>query len=187
MVAIKVGVSSASNFSIKFQYAWEGTMMIIRDAAREDLEAITAIFNSTIAGRMVTANSSEVSVESRIPWFEAHLPGKMPLWVAEEKEIAGWLGFQPFNSRPAYHATVEISLYIAKSYRRSGVGTRMFEYAVSQCPQLHIKTLVGLIFAHNEPSISLVEKLGFKRWGLLPGVAELDEVERDLAIYGFRV
>jgi L-amino acid N-acyltransferase YncA len=162
--------------------------MIIREAAREDLKAITAIFNSTIAGRMVTANTNEVTVGSRIPWFEAHSPGKMPLWVAEEnKIIAGWLGFQPFNSRPAYHATVEISLYIARSYRRSGLGTKLFEYAVSQCPQLHIKTLVGLIFAHNEPSISLVEKLGFKRWGLLPGVAELDEMERDLAIYGFRV
>jgi phosphinothricin acetyltransferase len=162
--------------------------MIIRDAAREDLEAITAIFNSTVASRMVTANITEVTVESRRPWFEAHIPGKMPLWVAEEEGvIKGWLGFQPFTGRPAYHATVEISLYIAECYRKQGVGTKLFEYAVSQCPQLHITTMVGLIFAHNEPSIRLVEKLGFKSWGLLPGVAELDGVERDLAIYGFKV
>lgn len=162
--------------------------MIIRDAAREDLEAITAIFNSTIASRMVTANTSEVTVESRIPWFEAHIPGQMPLWVAEDEgTIVGWLGFQPFTGRPAYHATVEISLYIAESHRRCGVGIKLFEFAVSQCPKLHITTMVGLIFAHNKPSIKLVEKLGFKNWGLLPGVAELDGVERDLAIYGFRV
>lgn len=161
--------------------------MIIRDAAREDLGAITAIFNSTIASRMVTANTSEVTAESRVPWFEAHIPGQMPLWVAEDEgAIIGWLGFQPFTNRPAYHATVEISLYIAQSHRKHGVATKLFEYAASQCPQLRITTMVGLIFAHNEPSIRLVEKLGFKSWGLLPGVAELDGVERDLAIYGFK-
>lgn len=162
--------------------------MIIRDAVRDDLEAITAIFNSTIASRVVTANNSEVTVESRIPWFEAHIPGQMPLWVAEEEGIiTGWLGFQPFTGRPAYHATVEISLYIAKNYRKRGLGTELFEFAVRKCPKLNITNMVGLIFAHNEPSIKLVEKLGFNRWGLLPGVAELDGVERDLAIYGFKV
>ena len=30
----------------------------------------------------------------------------------------------------------------------------------------------------------LFEKFGFYRWGLLPGVAELDGVERDLIIVG---
>jgi L-amino acid N-acyltransferase YncA len=162
--------------------------MIIRDAVREDLEAIVEIFNSTIPSRMVTANSEEVTVESRVPWFEAHVPGKMPLWVAEDQGVVvGWLGFQPFTDRPAYHATVEISLYIAKAYRKQGLGTELFEYAVSRCPQLKINTMVGLIFAHNAPSIRLVEKLGFKKWGLLPGIAELDGMECDLAIYGYKV
>lgn len=166
----------------------EMDQLIIRDAAIEDLEPITAIFNSTIASRRVTAQTNEVTTASRIGWFKAHSPGKMPLWVAEEqREIAGWLGFQPFTARPAYHATVEISLYIAEPYRRCGIGTKLFQHAVEQCPQLQVTSLVGLIFAHNDPSIRLVKKLGFEQWGLLPAVAELDGVERDLAIYGFKV
>ncbi len=46
--------------------------------------------------------------------------------------------------------------------------------------------IVGLIFAHNEPSLKLFERFGFKRWGLLPGVARLDGVERDLVVVGRR-
>jgi phosphinothricin acetyltransferase len=44
--------------------------------------------------------------------------------------------------------------------------------------------MVGLIFAHNEPSLKLFERLGFEKWGLLPRIAQLDDVERDLTIIG---
>jgi L-amino acid N-acyltransferase YncA len=47
--------------------------------------------------------------------------------------------------------------------------------------------MVGLIFAHNEPSLRLFEELGFAKWGLLPGIAHLDDVERDLTIMGWHV
>lgn len=44
----------------------------IEFACKEDLPDIVDIYNSTIAGRMVTADLEPVTVESRIPWFEAH-------------------------------------------------------------------------------------------------------------------
>jgi len=47
--------------------------------------------------------------------------------------------------------------------------------------------MVGLIFAHNEPSLKLFEQLAFEKWGLLPRVAHLDDVERDLTIMGRHV
>ncbi len=49
-----------------------------------------------------------------------------------------------------------------------------------------VSTLLGFVFAHNEPSLRLLEAFGFERWGLLPRVAELDGVERDLVIVGRR-
>ncbi|PYK01509.1 MAG: N-acetyltransferase, partial [Verrucomicrobia bacterium] len=33
----------------------------------------------------------------------------------------------------------------------------------------------------------LFEQLGFERWGLLPRIAQLDDVERDLTIMGRRI
>jgi phosphinothricin acetyltransferase len=47
--------------------------------------------------------------------------------------------------------------------------------------------MVGLIFGHNEPSLNLFEQVGFERWGLLPGVAQIETVERDLVIMGRHV
>ena len=38
----------------------------LRDATEADLPAIVEIYNATIAGRMVTADTSPVTVESRV-------------------------------------------------------------------------------------------------------------------------
>src|SRR5262249_38109288 len=51
-------------------------------------------------------------------------------------------------------------------------------------PSLSITALVGLIFAHNDPSLKLFQRLGFERWGSFPGIAQLDGVERDLVAMG---
>ncbi len=51
---------------------------------------------------------------------------------------------------------------------------------------MQLKTLMGIIFAHNQPSLRLFEKFGFQQWGYLPQVAELDSVERDVIILGLR-
>jgi phosphinothricin acetyltransferase len=53
-------------------------------------------------------------------------------------------------------------------------------------PSLQIRTLLAFIFAHNGPSLRLFERAGFVRWGLLPRIAELDGIERDVTILGFR-
>ena len=160
----------------------------IRDARMEDLSAIVEIYNATIPGRMVTADTKPVSVQSREKWFEEHSPGFRPLWAMEyEHEICGWLSFQSFYGRPAYNSTVEISIYIAERFRRQGLSHLFLQKAIEACPQLGIKTLLGFIFGHNEPSLRLFRKSGFRRWGRLPQVAELDGIERDLIIVGKRV
>jgi len=162
--------------------------MIIRHANENDLPAIVAIYNASIPNRMATADLEPVSVKSRINWFQNRSPVKHPLWVVETGEaIAGWLSFQPFYGRPAYHATAEVSIYIATKYHRQGLGKRLLKEAIRQSPNLGLKTLIGFIFGHNEASLKLFEQFGFERWGNMPKIAELDGVQRDLVILGLRV
>ncbi|UNK21383.1 GNAT family N-acetyltransferase [Paenibacillus sp. N3/727] len=157
----------------------------IEYAVKEDLPAIVDIYNSTISGRMVTADLEPVTPESRIPWFEAHNPEHRPLWVLRANdEIAAWMSFQSFYGRPAYQGTAEISIYVSEKYRGSGAGSILIEKALKECPRLEISNLVGFVFGHNEPSLRLLKKFGFQQWGLFPDVAELDGVKRDLAIVG---
>ncbi|WP_042356003.1 GNAT family N-acetyltransferase [Bacillus rubiinfantis] len=163
-------------------------MYTIRDAMLDDLPVIVAIYNTTIAGRMVTADTEKISVESRIPWFHEHSPATRPLWVVENNGvICAWLSFQSFYGRPAYRHTAEISIYLHPDFRGKKLGSYLLEKAIEACPGLDISTLLGFIFAHNLPSIKLFNRFGFEQWAYLPNVAVLDEIERDLVILGKRV
>ncbi|MVT12172.1 GNAT family N-acetyltransferase [Chitinophaga tropicalis] len=162
--------------------------MIFRNATLEDLPEIVAIYNTTIAGRMVTADTEPVTVESRIPWFNVHNPEKRPLWMVEDEgKTIGWVSFQSFYGRPAYDGTAEISIYLREDARGKGYGKTILRYAMEQCPVIKINTLLGFIFSHNLPSIKLFEQMGFKEWAHLPDIAVLDGVERSLSILGKRV
>lgn len=161
----------------------------IVDAQPDDLPSIVDIYNSTVAGRMVTADLEPVTVASRKRWFDDHSPDFRPLWVMKDEvgEVIAWLSFQSFYGRPAYNATAEISIYIAEAFRGAGLGSILIEKAIEESPRLGLRTLLGFVFGHNEPSLRLLRKFGFEQWANLPRVAELDGVERDLVIVGRRV
>jgi phosphinothricin acetyltransferase len=159
--------------------------MIIRDAVEAELPAIVEIYNAAIRSRISTAQLEPVSVEERLPWFREHSPESYPLWVtAIDGEIAAWLSFHPFIPRGAYRGTAEISVYVGEKFRRAGVGRALLEKAIAHSPNLGITVLVGGIFGHNEPSLRLFGRMRFERWGLLPSIARVDDVERDLVMVG---
>jgi len=159
-----------------------------RNAFRADLDLIVAIYNSTVPGRMVTADTEPVTAGSRVAWFEAHEPVHRPLWIVyTEEQIIGWVSFQSFYGRPAYQGTAEISIYLDEKQRGKGYGKQILDYAMAACADLKIKTLVAYIFGHNAVSLSLFKKAGFEQWGYFPGIAELDGKERDVVILGNRI
>ena len=160
----------------------------LRDATLADLPRIVEIYNESIPGRLATADIEPVTVEQRLAWFDRHSPDRRPLWVAETAQgISGWLSFESFYGRPAYDATVEISIYVSIDSRRRGIGQQLLKQAIVRAPALGIRTMLGFIFAHNEPSLVLFRKHGFVEWGRYPDIAVLDGVERSLAVLGRRV
>lgn len=162
--------------------------MTIRHATATDLPTIVAIYNAAVPSRRATADLEPVTVESRLAWFQGRSPHLRPLWVIEQEGIiAGWLSFQSFYGRPAYHATAELSIYIAPAFYRCGLGKQLLAKAIRESPNLGLTTLLGFIFAHNYPSLRLFEAFGFQKWGHLPQVADLGNTEGDLIIMGLRV
>ncbi len=162
--------------------------MKIRDAVDSDLPAIVDIYNAAVATRIATAQLEPVTFEERRDWLKEHSPDRHPFWVLEiDGQVAGWLTIKPFIPRCAYKGTVELSVYVDQKFRRCGVARALLEEVISRAASLGINAMVGLIFAHNEPSLKLFEQLGFERWGLLPRIARLDQIERDLAIMGRQV
>ena len=161
---------------------------MIRDATIEDLSRIVEIYDAAIPGRMATADLEPVTIDSRRAWFAEHSSSKRPLWIlVESGEIHAWLSFQSFYGRPAYHATAEVSVYVAPNSQRRGYGRQLLAQAIERAPSTGMKTLLGFIFGHNEPSLALFRGFGFDTWARLPNVAELDGIERDLLIVGRRI
>lgn len=162
--------------------------LVYKHATLRDLPTIVEIYNSVIPGRMVTADTEPVSVESKLTWFNNHTPTKRPLYVVYDNEVViGWVSLESFYGRPAYNQTAEVSIYLDEAVRGKGYGKEILQTIIDQCPSLGIKSLLGYIFAHNGPSLKLFKSFGFEQWALFPNVAVLDGVERSLIILGKRV
>src|ERR1700731_2731619 len=154
--------------------------MKIRDAVESDLPAIIKIYNAAVSTRVATAQLEPVTLEERRGWLKEHSADRHPFWVLEmDRRIAGWLTLKPFLPRCAYRGTAEVSVYVDEKFRRHGVGRTLLSEAIVRAPSLQIRAMAGLIFAHNEPSLRLFERVGFERWGLLPLMAQLADAGRD--------
>jgi L-amino acid N-acyltransferase YncA len=161
------------------------TGFTIRDATDADVPAIVGIYNAAIATRAATAQLEPITFEDGEDWLKQHSHTGYPFWIAETNErVAGWLSCKPFLPRCAYRGTVELSVYVDQDFRCRGIARMLLEQAIARAPSFGISAMVGLIFAHNESSLQLFERLGFTRWGLLPQIARVDDLERDLVIVG---
>ncbi|OCG39898.1 GNAT family N-acetyltransferase [Gilliamella sp. Bif1-4] len=162
-------------------------MITYHDATLEDLPFIVDVYNSTIAGRQVTADTVPVSVESRLEWFYQHNPKNRPLWLIKYQDRpCGWISLSSFYGRPAFYKTVEISLYLHQDFRGKKIGQFMVDKIEQFAKQAGIEAIFSYVFRHNLPSVNLFKKMQYQQWGLLPKIAELDNVQRDLVILGKR-
>ncbi|MGB5635534.1 MAG: N-acetyltransferase family protein [Waterburya sp.] len=161
--------------------------MKIRAAVLADLPAIVDIYNQSIPSGMATADTEPITPADKLDWYH-NRPVNRPLWVAvEQNKISGWLSFQNFYGRPAYLHTAEISIYVGTEYHHQSIGSRLLAQAIAQSPQLQLTTLLAFVFAHNQPSLNLFSKYGFKQWGNLPNIAQLDRISRSLIILGRKI
>ena len=97
------------------------------------------------------------------------------------------MSFTSFYGRPAYDGTVEVSIYLENEFRGKGIGKICLQKAFEVSKGLNIKTLLGFIFDHNEPSLNLFYKMGFEKWAHLPKIANMIDDERGLIIVGKRL
>jgi L-amino acid N-acyltransferase YncA len=172
-----------------FQAGFAKETLEIRPAQFSDLPRIVEIYNQAVAQKGATADLTPVSVEERRPWFEEHSDNKHPLWVAVGNEnILGWCSLSPYRpGRMALRYTAEISYYIHRDYQGKGIGSALIDHAIHQCTTLDIKTLFALLLDINIPSIKILEKFGFVRWGHMPDIAEIEDTTCGHLIYGLKV
>ena len=161
----------------------------IREATIADLPAIVDIYNQSIPAGWSTADTQPIAVADRVEWFRKFDPAKRPIWVAEVdwRVVATAYLSSFYGGRPAYDATAEVSVYIATAYHRRGIGRRLKQWVIEQCPRLVVTTLLSMHFDHNEATRRINESLGFQQMGHLTEIAMVQGQKRGLVIWALRI
>ncbi len=148
---------------------------IIRKAAVEDLPKLTAIYNQAVEARQ-TADTLPLSISDRTSWFESHQQLNYPLFsVEKEGVVCGYSTLSQYRGgRHALRYTVEISYYLDNTYQRQGLGSLLLKHALETAKYLGFKHAFAILLDTNLPSIGLLEKFDFIKWGHLPNIAEID-------------
>ncbi|RPI20395.1 MAG: N-acetyltransferase family protein [Acidobacteria bacterium] len=161
----------------------------IRIAEERDLPAIVDIYNQAIALGNATADVTPLSTRGKAGWLAEHKPTNHPVFVAESAgDVVGWCSLSPYRpGRMALRYTAEISYYVHEDFRGKGIGSQLLGHAIAESPNLGIKTLFAILLDINIPSVRLLEKFGFEKWGHLPNVADFNGKECGHLYYGLRV
>ena len=180
---------------------------IVQRAKENDLADILTIYNQSVAGKQATANLTPVTMPERINWFNEHINHvNRPIYVVKAiyaasqdrgqtiiqtnqqttftSPIVAWGSFSDLYARPAYHISSEISIYLHQGYHGRGLGSLLVRWMLTQASSLGIRNVVALIFAHNQPSLGLFNKLGFTQWGYMPQVCDMQGFIADVVMLG---
>ena len=152
----------------------------VRDANDADLPAVAEIYAYETAHSYSTFETEERPVEA---W--AHkLHGSYPFLVAEEDgTVLGYAYASEFRDRPAYHRTVETSVYLHRDARGRRLGSLLYDALLARLVADGFHTALALIALPNDPSVRLHERTGFALVGTLREVGDKQDRMIDVGVY----
>jgi phosphinothricin acetyltransferase len=143
----------------------------IRDADPErDASGCAAIYAPYV-------ETSATSFEERAPGGE-EMAGRIeriaamhPWLVAERRgELLGYAYACAHRGRPAYRWAADVSVYVADSHHRQGVGLALYEALIERLRLQRFRIACAGITLPNEASVRLHERLGFVAVGVYRGI-----------------
>jgi L-amino acid N-acyltransferase YncA len=137
----------------------------IRLAHLDDAEAIRTIYNVEVSTSTVTFDLVPRTPDDQVNWLQAR-SGAHAVIVAEEAgEVVGFGSLSPFRDRPAYHGTVENSVYVRGDHRGKRVGRQLVAELIELAGQHGFHTVIARIVGGHDASIGLHQSLGFVEIG----------------------
>jgi phosphinothricin acetyltransferase len=143
---------------------------MIRNATRDDLEAITRIYNHAIINTVATFDTEVKSEEELEPWLEGHSERHPLLVLVRGDVVLGWVSVFPWSDRCAYDETAEISVYVDPDVQREGIGRKLLTEALVRCEAAGVHAVVARMAEGNDASLALFSRIGFEDVGFMPEV-----------------
>ena len=160
-------------------------MITVRRAVEQDAAFIARVYNEAVADGKCTCDTHMVTGESRRAWLAGH-GDAYPVLIAESEGQSvgyGYLSEYRFG-RERVRSTAEVSYYVDFACHRRGVGTALLARLIQQARSLGYSRLVAILMEANGPSIGLLKKHGFEKWGAVPSGVDLGQARCDHVYYG---
>ena len=145
-------------------------LFTIRDASRDDLAAITAIYADEVATGTASFELDPPDLGEMTSRFEALKADGFPYLVAEKGgEVLGYAYAGYYRPRRAYRFTLEDSVYVGRDARGLGVGRKLLEALIAACEAGGWRQMIAVISdsATSGASVALHAACGFAHTGTL--------------------
>ena len=140
----------------------------IRPYQTEDTQAILDIINYNIFHLFALYDYNIRTYEQQKAILDDKLAKKFPVIVAEaDGQVVGFGMYSEFRFREAYKFTVEHSVYVANDYHGKGIGNLLLAELIALAKAQKLHTMIAVIDAENQGSVSFHEKFGFKTVGII--------------------
>jgi L-amino acid N-acyltransferase YncA len=143
---------------------------MLRLCTPPDAAQICEIYNHYVRETVVTFEESPVSeahmaqritdVTSRLPWL---------VWETDGA-IIGYAYAAPWKAREAYRHSVESSVYLTPQATGRGLGSQLYAALIADLRHRGLHCVIGGAALPNPASVSLHEKLGFRKVAEFPQV-----------------
>ena len=156
----------------------------IRPATVGDLDAVAAIYNEGIRGRLATFETEDRKAVDLEPWLGS---ASHPFLVAELQDgersrVVGWVRASVYRSRACYAGVGEFSVYVAEGLRGHGIGDALMRAFLPACANAGLWKVLSRIFPENTASRALCARHGFREVGTYEKHARLDGAWRDVVM-----
>ena len=153
--------------------------MIPRLATPQDAPFLAAIYNEGIEDRVATFETRPRTGDDVRGWFD----GRHPIVVVEhDGRIVAFASTSTYRPRDCYAGIAEVSVYVARDFRRLGAGRVALTELIDQARAQGFWKLVSRVFPENGASRALIRSLGFREVGVYEKHGQLDGAWRDVVI-----
>ena len=152
----------------------------VRDATEADLPAVAEIYAYEALHTISTFETEERPLQA----WRHKLHGHYPFLVADDDGgVPAYAYASEFRDRPAYHRTVETSVYVHRDARGRRLGSLLYDVLLARLAEQGFHTALALIALPNDGSVRLHERAGFVHVGTMREVGDKQDRMIDVGIY----
>lgn len=138
--------------------------IFVRVAVEDDAAQITRIYNQGIEDR-ATFETEPREVSERKQWLLSRNPRHPVIVALRDERLQGWAALNPFNPREAYRFVADLSIYVAREARGTGVGSALMADLIERARAFEYHKIVLATFPHSTAALRLYDRFGFREVG----------------------